>query len=135
MVSLSLSLCLQKLNFLAVFGLTTLSQRDELLERKRKKRRKMMREQSPIPVQSKCQTPPTPTPTLSTRYTPEDMDRAPELENKKHFLNMFNLNHVSQEQKIGVYAHAHMHLYSQCHQYFQVLKKHFCVSPLQKKRK
>ncbi|XP_060770965.1 genetic suppressor element 1-like isoform X2 [Neoarius graeffei] len=92
----------EKLGFLAVFGLTTLSHRDALLERKKKKRRKIMRERSPspVPAQSKRPTPSTATPTLSTRYTPEEMDRAPELENKKHFLNMFNLNHVSQEQRI-----------------------------------
>ncbi|TSM52236.1 Genetic suppressor element 1 [Bagarius yarrelli] len=92
----------EKLDFLAKFGLTTLSQRDQLLDRKRKKRRKMMREHSPspVPAQSKRQTPPITPPTLSTRYTPEEMNRAPELENKKHFLNMFDLNHVSQEQRI-----------------------------------
>lgn len=72
-----------------------------------------MRERSlsPEPAQTKRQTPSTPTPILSTRYTPEEMDKAPELENKKHFLNVFNLNHVSQEQRIGVCAHTHMHTF------------------------
>ncbi|XP_026859040.2 genetic suppressor element 1-like isoform X1 [Electrophorus electricus] len=92
----------KKLDFLSVFGLTTLSQRDKLLERKRRKRRRMMKERSPSPgpAQGKRQTPWTAARPLTTRYSPEEMDRGPELEDKKHFLNMFNLNHVSTEQRI-----------------------------------
>eukprot|EP00063_Salmo_salar_P007530 XP_013982365.1 PREDICTED: genetic suppressor element 1-like [Salmo salar] len=59
----------------------------------------MLRERSPSPpaVLSK-RTPPPPAP-LSTHFTPEEMDRAPELEDKKRFLTMFSLSHVSVQQR------------------------------------
>ncbi|MEQ2173926.1 hypothetical protein GOODEAATRI_002678 [Goodea atripinnis] len=36
---------------------------------------------------------------LSTRFTPEEMDRAPELEDKKRFLTMFKLSHITVEER------------------------------------
>uniref|UniRef100_A0A4W5QGU7 Genetic suppressor element-like domain-containing protein n=1 Tax=Hucho hucho TaxID=62062 RepID=A0A4W5QGU7_9TELE len=59
----------------------------------------MLRERSPSPpaVLSK-RTPPPPAP-LSTHFTPEEMDRVPELEDKKRFLTMFSLSHVSVQQR------------------------------------
>lgn len=89
----------QKLDFLGVVGLTTVGRRDEVVQQKRRKRRRMLRERSPSPpaLQSKR----TPPPQLSTRFTPEDMDRAPELEDKKRFLTMFRLSHVTVQQRKG----------------------------------
>ncbi|XP_043084158.1 LOW QUALITY PROTEIN: genetic suppressor element 1 [Puntigrus tetrazona] len=91
----------EKTEFLCVFGLTTLSKRDELLEVKRRKRRMMLQERvpSPAPVPSKRKTPSPPQPPLSTRFTPEEMDRSDELDHKKHFLSIFSLSHVSQEER------------------------------------
>ncbi|KAG7473547.1 hypothetical protein MATL_G00097040 [Megalops atlanticus] len=59
----------------------------------------MLRERSPSPpaVQSKRQT--RPPPPLSTRYTAEQMNSAPELEDKKKFLTMFSLSHVDIQQR------------------------------------
>lgn len=89
----------QKLDFLGVFGLTTMGRRDELVQQKRRKRRRMLREHSPSPPASQSKR--TPPPQLSTRFTPEEMDRAPELEDKKRFLTMFRLSHVTVQQRKG----------------------------------
>lgn len=93
----------EKVDFLRLCGLTTLTQRNELLAEKRRKRRRMMRERSlsPPAVRSKrkiCSLL-TPTASLSTRYSAEQMDSTPELEEKKDFLLMFNLSHVSPQQR------------------------------------
>ncbi|XP_029379382.1 genetic suppressor element 1-like isoform X2 [Echeneis naucrates] len=96
----------EKVDFLHVCGLTTLAHRDELLAQKRKKRRRIMRERSlsPLAVQGKRKasspsTPPTPPTPLSTPYSAEQMDCSPELEEKKDFLLMLNLSHVSPQQR------------------------------------
>lgn len=89
----------QKLDFLGVFGLTTMGRRDELVQQKRRKRRRMLREHSPSPPASQSKR--TPPPQLSTRFTPEEMDQAPELEDKKRFLTMFRLSHVTVQQRKG----------------------------------
>lgn len=91
----------QKLEFLGVFGLTTVGRRDELVQQKRRKRRRMLRERSPSPPASHSKRTPPPPPQLSTRFTPEEMDRAPELEDKKRFLTMFRLSHVTIQQRRG----------------------------------
>lgn len=93
----------QKLDFLGVFSLTTVGRRDELVQQKRRKRRRMLRERSPSPPvsQSKRTPPPPPPPQLITRFTPEEMDRVPELEDKKRFLTMFRLSHVTVQQRRG----------------------------------
>ncbi|XP_051740175.1 genetic suppressor element 1 [Ctenopharyngodon idella] len=97
---LKLDASTEKTEFLGLFGLTTLSKRDELLEMKRRKRRRMMQERIPSPsVQSKRKTPSPPQPPLTTRFTPEEMDRTAELDDKKHFLSMFDLNHVSLDER------------------------------------
>ncbi|XP_051726961.1 genetic suppressor element 1 isoform X3 [Ctenopharyngodon idella] len=87
----------EKVEFLQMFDLTTLARREEMMEVKRRKRRRMLRERSPSPpaVQSKR---PTSAP-LITRFTPEDMNNSPELEDKKRFLTIFSLNHVTQQQR------------------------------------
>lgn len=89
-------------------GLTTLTHRDDLLAQKRRKRRRMMKERSVSPpaVQGKkkaCSpsTSSTPTTPLTTPYSAEQMDCTPELEKKKDFLLMFNLSHVSPQQRRG----------------------------------
>ncbi|XP_041652245.1 genetic suppressor element 1-like isoform X2 [Cheilinus undulatus] len=89
----------QKLDFLRVCGLTTLEHRDELLARKRRKRRRMMRERSVSPPPRKASSPITPSAPLTTPYSAEQMDRTPELEEKKDFLLMFDLSHVSPQQR------------------------------------
>lgn len=85
-----------------MFDLTTLARREEMMEVKRRKRRRMLRERSPsLPaVQTKR---PTPAP-LITRFTPEDMNNTPELEEKKRFLTIFSLNHITQQQRRGTRA-------------------------------
>ncbi|XP_057185774.1 genetic suppressor element 1 isoform X2 [Triplophysa rosa] len=91
----------EKMEFLNIFGVTTLSKRDELLEIKRRKRRRLMLERSPSPPagQNKRKSPSPPQPPLTTRFTPEEMDNTSELEDKKHFLSMFSLNHISVEER------------------------------------
>ncbi|XP_016141079.1 genetic suppressor element 1-like [Sinocyclocheilus grahami] len=98
---LKLDTSTEKTEFLCLFGLTTLSKRDELLEMKRRKRRRMLQERVPSPsaVPSKRKTPSPPHPPLSTHFTPEEMDRTDELDDKKHFLSMFDLSHVSLEER------------------------------------
>ncbi|KAM3836127.1 genetic suppressor element 1-like, partial [Diretmus argenteus] len=95
----------EKVDFLRVCGLTTAAHRDELLERKRRKRRKMLRERSlsPPAVRSKrkASSPAAAPPPLTTPYTAEQMDRSPKLEKKKDFLLMFNLSHVTPQQRRG----------------------------------
>ncbi|XP_041853483.1 genetic suppressor element 1-like isoform X2 [Melanotaenia boesemani] len=93
----------EKVDFLRLCGLTTLTHRDEILVQKRRKRRKMMgdRSVSPPAVQGKKKitSPSTPTARLTTPYTAEQMDSTPELEEKKDFLLMFDLSHVSPQQR------------------------------------
>ncbi|KAI9542733.1 hypothetical protein NQZ68_017744 [Dissostichus eleginoides] len=89
----------EKLDFLGVFGLTTVGRRDELVQQKRRKRRRRLRERSPSPSCSQPKRTPPPAPQLSTRFTPEDMNRAPELEDKKRFLTTFSLSHVTVQQR------------------------------------
>lgn len=64
-----------------------------------------MRERSlsPPAVQGKrkASSPSTPTIPLSTPYSAEQMDCTPKLEEKKDFLLMFNLSHVSPQQRRG----------------------------------
>ncbi|XP_068579433.1 genetic suppressor element 1-like isoform X1 [Cebidichthys violaceus] len=93
----------EKVDFLRVCGLTTLAHRDELLVRKRRKRRRMMRERSLSPPAArgkrKASSPSTPSTPLTTPYSAEQMDSTPELHEKKDFLLMFNLSHVSPQQR------------------------------------
>ena len=72
------------------------------MTQKRRKRRRMLRERSPSPptVQNKRQTP-SPRLALSTRYSPDDMNNSPNFEEKKKFLTIFNLTHVSAEKRKG----------------------------------
>lgn len=90
----------QKLDFISLFGLTTRSRHDELVQQKRRKRRRLLRERSPSPSVSQSKRTPPPPP-LSTRFTPEEMDQAPELEDKKRFLTAFRLSHVTVQQRRG----------------------------------
>lgn len=95
----------KKVDFLRLCGLTTLVHRNKLLEQKRRKRRRMMRERSLSPPavrgKRKASSPSTPTTPLSTPYSAEQMDSTPELEEKKDFLHMFHLSHVSPQQRRG----------------------------------
>lgn len=70
------------------------------MQQKRRKRRRMLRERSPSPPVSHSKRTP-PLPQLNTRFTPEEMDQAPELEDKKRFLTMFRLSHVTAKQRKG----------------------------------
>ncbi|NXQ28234.1 GSE1 protein, partial [Alaudala cheleensis] len=90
----------EKLEFLQLFGLTTQQQKEELLSQKRRKRRRMLRERSPSPptVQNKRRTP-SPRLPLSTRYSPDEMNNSPNFEEKKRFLTIFNLTHISAEKR------------------------------------
>lgn len=99
------SFSLKKVDFLQRCGLTTLAHRNELLTQKRRKRRRMMRERSLSPpavlAKRKASSPAAPTSPLTTPYSAEQMDRTPELEEKKDFLHMVNLSHVSPQQRRG----------------------------------
>ncbi|XP_075796056.1 genetic suppressor element 1 isoform X3 [Pelodiscus sinensis] len=90
----------EKLEFLQLFGLTTQQQKEELLTQKRRKRRRMLRERSPSPptVQNKRRTP-SPRLPLSTRYSADEMNNSPNFEEKKRFLTIFNLTHISAEKR------------------------------------
>uniref|UniRef100_A0A8B9I4I9 Gse1 coiled-coil protein n=1 Tax=Anser brachyrhynchus TaxID=132585 RepID=A0A8B9I4I9_9AVES len=92
----------EKLEFLQLFGLTTQQQKEELLSQKRRKRRRMLRERSPSPptVQNKRRTP-SPRLPLSTRYSPDEMNNSPNFEEKKRFLTIFNLTHISADKRKG----------------------------------
>lgn len=116
----------QKLGFLGVFGLTTTVRREELVQQKRRKRRKMLRERSPSPPISQSKRTPPP-PQLSTRFTPEQMDQAPELEDKKRFLTMFRLSHVTIQQRRGkrVKGNTEMSLRA-CRKYCSLKLIYFC---------
>ncbi|TRY95340.1 hypothetical protein DNTS_034099, partial [Danionella cerebrum] len=92
---LKLDACREKMEFLGLCGLTTLRKRDEVLEMKRRKRRRMLRERSPSPVGKRRSL----SPALSTRFTAEEMNRCPRLNDKKHFLSFFSLSHVSHEER------------------------------------
>lgn len=89
-------------------GLTTLAHRDDVLAQKRWKRRRLMRERSvsPPPAHGKRKTPSPPAPPapLTTPYTAEQMNSVPEVEEKKDFLLMFDLSHVSPQQRRGTGA-------------------------------
>ncbi|KAM9854688.1 genetic suppressor element 1-like [Aulostomus maculatus] len=90
----------EKLDFLRVFDLGTRAHRDKLLARKRRKRRRMMRERSPSPLAAQGKKKAvTPTAPLSTPYTAEQMDSTHQLQEKKDFLHMFKLSHVSPQQR------------------------------------
>ncbi|XP_054589123.2 genetic suppressor element 1 isoform X1 [Nothobranchius furzeri] len=93
----------EKVDFLRSCGLTTLAHRDEILAQKRRKRRRMMRERSVSPPAVQCKrkicSPPTPTASLTTSFSAEQMDSTPKLEKKKDFLLKFNLSHVSLQQR------------------------------------
>lgn len=73
-----------------------------MLSQKRRKRRRMLRERSPSPptVQNKRRTP-SPRLPLSTRYSPDEMNNSPNFEEKKRFLTIFNLTHISAEKRKG----------------------------------
>ena len=73
-----------------------------MLTQKRRKRRRMLRERSPSPptARSKRRTP-SPRLALSTRYSPDDMNSSPNFEEKKKFLTIFNLTHISAEKRKG----------------------------------
>lgn len=114
----------QKLDFLGVFGLTTMGRRDELVQQKRRKRRRMLREHSPSPPASQSKR--TPPPQLSTRFTPEEMDRAPELEDKKRFLTMFRLSHVTVQQRKGKAIFSEKEIRA-CYTFDSLT--HFCFNP------
>nr|XP_017498876.2 genetic suppressor element 1 isoform X3 [Manis javanica] len=90
----------EKLEFLQLFGLTTQQQKEELLTQKRRKRRRMLRERSPSPpmIRNKRQTP-SPRLALTTRYSPDEMNNSPNFEEKKKFLTIFSLTHVSAEKR------------------------------------
>lgn len=62
----------------------------------------MLGERSPSPptVQNKRQTP-SPRLALFTRYSPDDMNNSPNFEEKKKFLTIFNLTHISAEKRKG----------------------------------
>lgn len=64
-----------------------------------------MRERSlsPPAVQGKrkASSPSAPATPLTTPYSAEEMDSTPKLEEKKNFLHMFNLSHVSPQQRRG----------------------------------
>uniref|UniRef100_A0A3B4A4S2 Genetic suppressor element-like domain-containing protein n=1 Tax=Periophthalmus magnuspinnatus TaxID=409849 RepID=A0A3B4A4S2_9GOBI len=89
----------EKVEFLSMCGLTTLSNRDEILAQKRRKRRRMLRERSPSPPVSQVKK--KACPSLRTPYTADQMNRTPELGEKKDFLSMFSLSHVSPAQRRG----------------------------------
>nr|XP_033796591.1 genetic suppressor element 1 isoform X2 [Geotrypetes seraphini] len=90
----------EKIEFLQVFGLATLQQKEQVLIQKQRKRRRMLRERSPSPpgVQHKRQTP-SPHSPLSTRYSPDEMNGSPNFEEKRKFLTFFDLAHVSVEKR------------------------------------
>ncbi|XP_056455526.1 genetic suppressor element 1-like [Gadus chalcogrammus] len=90
----------EKVEFLGALGLTTQRHRSEILERKRRKWRRMMKERSPSPpppaAQGRKKRCPSP---LTTPYTAAQMDSSPALEEKKGFLQMFSLAHVTPQQR------------------------------------
>ncbi|XP_066438757.1 genetic suppressor element 1 isoform X3 [Eleutherodactylus coqui] len=89
----------EKLEFLQIFGLATQQEKERILQQKRRKRRRMLRERSPSPpIQSKRQTP-SPHSPLSTRFSPDELNNSPNLEEKKKFLTIFDLSHVSAERR------------------------------------
>lgn len=70
-----------------------------------------MRERSlsPPPARGKRKSPPPAAPPapLTTPYTAEQMNSAPEAEGKKDFLLLFDLSHVSPQQRRGTSSPIH----------------------------
>ncbi|XP_072365894.1 genetic suppressor element 1-like isoform X2 [Scyliorhinus torazame] len=91
----------RKMLFLGAVGLTTQSRKEEVKWQKMRKRRRMLRERSPPPLYlEKKRHPPLPPPRVcSIIHSPEELNRAADFEEKKQFLALFNLKHLTAAQR------------------------------------
>ncbi|XP_078098477.1 genetic suppressor element 1-like [Mustelus asterias] len=95
----------RKMLFLGAVGLTTQSKKEEVKRQKMRKRRRMLRERSPpsFYLEKKRHTPlplpPPPPRVYSITHSPEELNRATDFEEKKQFLALFNLKHLTAAQR------------------------------------
>ncbi|XP_048377535.2 genetic suppressor element 1-like isoform X2 [Stegostoma tigrinum] len=91
----------RKMLFLGAVGLTTQSKKEEVKQQKMRKRRRMLRERSPsLLCSGKKQLSPLPPPRFcSVSHSPEELNRAADFEEKKQFLALFNLKHLTTAQR------------------------------------
>ncbi|XP_043575187.1 genetic suppressor element 1-like isoform X6 [Chiloscyllium plagiosum] len=91
----------RKMLFLGAVGLTTQSKKEEVKQQKMRKRRRMLRERSPSPLcsEKKQLSPLRPPQFCSISHSPEELNRAADFEEKKQFLALFNLKHLTAAQR------------------------------------
>ncbi|XP_078395490.1 genetic suppressor element 1-like isoform X1 [Cetorhinus maximus] len=94
----------RKMLFLGAVGLTTQSKKEEVKQQKMRKRRRMLRERSPSPLclEKKQRSPLPPPPSAQVCYishSPDELNRAANFEEKKQFLALFNLKHLTAAQR------------------------------------
>ncbi|XP_067857112.1 genetic suppressor element 1-like [Heptranchias perlo] len=96
----------RKLLFLGAVGLTTQSKKEEVKQQKMRKRRRMLRERSPSPLclKKKRRSPlPLPPPRVrSISHSPDELNKATDFEEKKQFLALFDLKHLTAAQRKDV---------------------------------
>ncbi|XP_072139154.1 genetic suppressor element 1-like [Mobula birostris] len=89
-----------KMLFLRAVGLTTQSKKDQVIQEKTTKQHRTLRVQSPSPLcleQKQCS--PLPPQVDSLSHSPVELNKASDFEEKKQFLALFNLKHLSTAQR------------------------------------
>uniref|UniRef100_UPI00398E61A1 genetic suppressor element 1-like isoform X2 n=1 Tax=Pristiophorus japonicus TaxID=55135 RepID=UPI00398E61A1 len=93
----------RKMMFLGAVGLTTQSKKEEVKQQKMKKRRRMLRERSPSPLclekKQHFPLPPPPPHVRSINHSPDELNKAADFEEKKRFLALFDLKHLTTAQR------------------------------------
>ncbi|XP_067912279.1 genetic suppressor element 1-like isoform X2 [Heterodontus francisci] len=91
----------RKMLLLGAVGLTTQSKKEEVKQQKMRKRRRMLRERSPSPLclEKKQRSPPPPPRVCAISHSPDELNRTADFEEKKQFLALFNLKHLTAAQR------------------------------------
>ncbi|XP_072880183.1 genetic suppressor element 1-like isoform X1 [Hemitrygon akajei] len=90
----------RKMLFLRAVGLTTQSISDKVIQEKMTKQHRALRGHSPSPLcleQKQCS--PLPSQVDSLSHSPDELNKASDFEEKKQFLALFNLKHLSTAQR------------------------------------
>ncbi|XP_078283381.1 genetic suppressor element 1-like isoform X2 [Rhinoraja longicauda] len=87
----------RKMLLLGAVGLTTQSKKDEVIEQKMRRRRRMLRERTPSPFGLEQKPLPPQVPYL--KLSPDELNKTSDFEEKKQFLALFKLTHLSPAQK------------------------------------
>ncbi|XP_051872343.1 genetic suppressor element 1-like isoform X2 [Pristis pectinata] len=89
----------RKMLFLGAVGLTTQSKKVKVIQEKMRKRRRMLRERSPSPLCLEQKQRSLPSQVHLISHSPDELNKASDFEEKKQFLALFNLKHLSTEQR------------------------------------